>query len=78
LSIGVSRGLRLANAGAAESQRRAFELTLLATVPFVAAFVSVPDVIVRAMFTRGAFTSAVATLYARKDTVTPVKASLTA
>jgi putative peptidoglycan lipid II flippase len=88
--------------GAAASQRRAFEFTLLATVPFVAAFLTVPDVIMRAMFVRGAFTaanaanagatlaayavglipfvlirSAVATFYARKDTATPVKASLT-
>jgi putative peptidoglycan lipid II flippase len=90
------------DAGAAAAQRRAFEFTLLATVPFVAAFVTVPDVIMRAMFARGAFTkadaasaaatlaayavglipfvtirSAVATFYARKDTATPVKASLT-
>ena len=71
-------------------------------MPFVAAFLAVPDVITRAMFARGAFTkgdaaaagatlaayavglipfvlirSAVATFYARKDTATPVKASLT-
>jgi putative peptidoglycan lipid II flippase len=90
------------DAGAAASQRRAFEFTLLATVPFVAAFVTVPDVIMRAMFARGAFTaadaaaagatlaayaiglipfvmirSAVSAFYARKDTATPVKASLT-
>jgi putative peptidoglycan lipid II flippase len=89
-------------AGAAASQRRAFELTLLTTVPFVAAFVTVPDFIMRAMFARGAFTaadaaaagatlaayavglipfvmirSAVSAFYARKDTATPVKASLT-
>jgi putative peptidoglycan lipid II flippase len=88
--------------GAAASQRRAFEFTLLATVPFVGAFITVPDVIMRAMFARGAFTkgdaaaaavtlaayalglipfvtirSAVAAFYARKDTATPVKASLT-
>jgi putative peptidoglycan lipid II flippase len=88
--------------GAAAAQRRAFELTLLATIPFVAAFVAVPDPIVRAVFVRGAYTtanaaeaaftlgayavglipfvmirSAVATFYARKDTATPVKASLT-
>src|SRR5712675_218625 len=44
--------------GAAASQRRAFEFTLLATVPFVAAFLTVPDVIMRAMFARGAFTTA--------------------
>src|ERR1700716_4311937 len=90
------------DAGAAASQRRAFEFTLLATVPFVAAFVTVPDIIMRAVFLRGAFTgadaaaagatlaayaivlipfvtirSAVSAFYARKDTATPVKASLT-
>jgi putative peptidoglycan lipid II flippase len=90
------------DAGAMASQRRAFEFTLLASVPFVAAFVTVPDVIMRAVFLRGAFTkadaaaagatlaayavglipfvmirSAVAAFYARKDTATPVKASLT-
>src|SRR5436305_1626996 len=92
---------RFASAAAA-SQRRAFEFTLLATVPFVAAFLAVPDVIVRAVFARGAYTradaaaaavtlaayaiglipfvtirSAVSAFYARKDTATPVKASLT-
>ena len=46
------------DAGAAASQRRAFEFTLLATVPFVAAFLTVPDVIVRAVFARGAYTRA--------------------
>jgi len=90
------------HAGAAASQRRAFEFTLLTTVPFVAAFLTVPDAIMRAVFVRGAFTtadaaaaaatlsayavglipfvtirSAVAAFYARKDTATPVKASLT-
>src|SRR6202022_3118369 len=79
-----------------------FEFTLLASVPFVAAFLAVPDVIMRATFARGAFTkadaaaaavklaayaiglipfvtirSAVSAFYARKDTATPVKASLT-
>ncbi len=88
--------------GAMEQQRRAFDYTLLFAVPFVAAFLAVPDVITRAMFARGAFTkgdaaaagatlaayavglvpfvlirSAVATFYARKNTSTPVKASLT-
>jgi putative peptidoglycan lipid II flippase len=88
--------------GAMASQRRAFEFTLLFSVPFVAAFLTVPDIIMRAMFARGAFTkadaaaaaatlaayavglipfvlirSAVATFYARKDTATPMKASLT-
>src|SRR3954466_9912974 len=42
--------------GAAVSQRRAFDLTLLLSVPFVAAFTAVPDTIMRAMFARGAFT----------------------
>jgi putative peptidoglycan lipid II flippase len=42
--------------GAAVSQRRAFNFTLLLSVPFVAAFVAVPDAIMRAMFARGAFT----------------------
>jgi putative peptidoglycan lipid II flippase len=90
------------HAGAMEQQRRAFDFTLLFAVPFVAAFLAVPDVITRAMFARGAFTrgdaaaagatlaayavglipfvlirSAVATFYARKNTATPVKASLT-
>src|SRR3984893_17720464 len=89
------------DAGAAAAQRRAFEFTLLATVPFVAAFIAVPDAIMRAVFVRGAFTkadaaaaaatraayaiglipfvtirSAVSAFYARKDTATPVKASL--
>jgi len=88
--------------GAMVSQSRAFDFTLLFSVPFVAAFLAVPDVITRAMFARGAFSkadaaaagatlaayavglipfvmirSAVSTFYARKDTATPVKASLT-
>src|SRR4249919_3637947 len=88
--------------GASAAQRRAFEFSLLFSVPFVAAFLTVPDVIMRAMFARGAFSkadamtagatlaayaiglipfvtirSAVATFYARKDTATPVRASLT-
>jgi putative peptidoglycan lipid II flippase len=90
------------HAGAMEAQRRAFDFTLLFSVPFVAAFLAVPDVVTRAMFARGAFTkgdaaaagatlaayatglipfvlirSAVSTFYARKNTATPVKASLT-
>src|SRR4051795_11777867 len=36
--------------GAAVSQRRAFDFTLLLSVPFVAAFLTVPDIIMRAMF----------------------------
>src|SRR5215510_1374083 len=42
--------------GAATSQRKAFDFTLLLSVPFVAAFIAVPDTIMRAMFARGAFT----------------------
>src|SRR4051794_14759635 len=42
--------------GAAVSQRKAFDFTLLLSVPFVAAFMVVPDTIMRAMFARGAFT----------------------
>ena len=43
--------------GAKAAQRRAFEVTLLSTVPFVAAFLTVPDAIMRAVFVRGAFTA---------------------
>jgi putative peptidoglycan lipid II flippase len=46
------------HAGAASSQRRAFDFTLLFSIPFVAAFLTVPDVIMRAMFARGAFSKA--------------------
>src|ERR1700751_3095249 len=42
--------------GAMEQQRRAFDFTLLFSVPFVAAFLVVPDAVMRAMFARGAFT----------------------
>jgi len=48
-------------AGASASQRQAFDFTLLLSVPFVAAFITVPDVIMRAMFARGAFSKADAT-----------------
>ena len=55
----MSRRLTLGDhEGAMASQRRAFEFTLLFSIPFVAAFVAVPDVIMRAMFARGAFTKA--------------------
>src|SRR5437763_10314764 len=40
------------------SHRRAFDLSLLFSFPFVAAFLTVPDVIMRAMFARGAFSKA--------------------
>src|SRR5579871_1521805 len=42
--------------GANLAQRRAFDFTLLLSVPFVTAFLVVPDVIMRALFARGAFT----------------------
>ena len=45
-------------AGARHSQNRAIELTLLLTVPCLAAFVTVPELIMRALFSRGAFTAA--------------------
>src|SRR3954466_839075 len=45
-------------AGAMASQRRAFDFTLLFSVPFVAAFLTIPDLIMRAMFARGAFSKA--------------------
>lgn len=44
--------------GALASQRRAFDFTLLFSIPFVAAFLTVPDIIMRAMFARGAFSKA--------------------
>src|SRR5437667_10088489 len=43
-------------AGARRAQRRAIELTLLLSIPCVAAFLTVPDLIMRALFARGAFT----------------------
>src|SRR6201996_5711659 len=44
--------------GAHLAQRRAFDFTLLLSVPFVIAFLVVPDQIMRAMFARGAFSKA--------------------
>jgi putative peptidoglycan lipid II flippase len=90
-------------AGARDAQNRAIELTLLLSVPCLVAFLIVPDLIMRALFQRGAFTahdataaamtlaayalglfpfvlirSMTAPFFARGDTATPVKASLTA
>jgi putative peptidoglycan lipid II flippase len=45
-------------AGAHYSQNRAIEFTLILSVPCVAAFLVVPDLIMRALFARGAFTAA--------------------
>ena len=89
--------------GARHAQSRAIELTLLLSIPCVAAFIAIPDLIMRALFMRGAFTAAdahasgltlsayalgllpfvlirsvVAPFFARGDTATPVKASLSA
>jgi putative peptidoglycan lipid II flippase len=44
--------------GARHAQNRAMELTLLLAAPCVVAFLVVPDLLMRALFTRGAFTSA--------------------
>jgi putative peptidoglycan lipid II flippase len=44
--------------GAARAQQRVFNLALLLTIPFLMAFLIVPDVIIRAMFMRGAFSEA--------------------
>src|SRR5438067_2353509 len=46
------------HAGAMASQRRAFDFTLLFSVPFVAAFLTLPDVIMRAMLAGGALSKA--------------------
>jgi putative peptidoglycan lipid II flippase len=43
--------------GASHAQNRAIELTLLLSVPCVVAFLIVPDLIMRALFQRGAFTA---------------------
>jgi putative peptidoglycan lipid II flippase len=45
-------------AGARRAQSHAIELTLLLSVPCVVAFLIVPEQIIRALFARGAFTSA--------------------
>ncbi len=90
-------------AGASHAQNRAIELTLALALPFMVGFLVAPELIMRALFGRGAFTAAdaaaagatlrayalglipfvlirslTATFFARGDTATPVKASLTA
>ncbi len=45
-------------AGARDAQNRAFEFALLLVIPCVVAFVLIPDLIMRALFARGAFTAA--------------------
>src|SRR6476659_2412213 len=44
--------------GAVQSQNRAIEFTLLLSIPCVVAFFVIPDLIMRALFMRGAFTAA--------------------
>jgi putative peptidoglycan lipid II flippase len=44
--------------GASAAQNRAVEFTLLLALPCLAAFLTVPDLIMRALFMRGAFTAA--------------------
>ena len=45
-------------AGAASAQNRAIEFTLLLSIPCLAAFFVIPELIMRALFMRGAFTAA--------------------
>ena len=45
-------------AGAQHAQNRAVEFTLLLAIPCIAAFLAVPELIMRALFMRGAFTAA--------------------
>src|SRR5215471_861766 len=45
-------------AGAKHAQNRAIELTLLLSLPCLVAFLLMPELIMRALFTRGAFTAA--------------------
>lgn len=91
------------DAGARHAQNRAIEFTLLLSIPCLVVFLIIPELIMRALFLRGAFrandaSAAAATLsayalgllpfvlirsmtapfFARGDTATPVKASLTA
>jgi putative peptidoglycan lipid II flippase len=47
--------------GAVHAQNRAIEFTLLLGIPCVAAFFAVPELIMRALFVRGAFTASDAT-----------------
>jgi putative peptidoglycan lipid II flippase len=100
MSARLAKGDR---AGADAAQSRAAVLSLLSTLPFAAAFLIIPDVIMRAIFAHGAFDrtaaelSAVAlaaygaglpafalvrivasTFYARHDTATPARATITA
>jgi putative peptidoglycan lipid II flippase len=52
-------------AGAADAQNRAIEFTLLLAIPCLAAFLVVPELIMRGLFMRGAFTAGDATAAGR-------------
>src|SRR5882757_7501162 len=52
-------------AGAMQAQNRAIELTLLLSIPCIVAFLLIPDLIIRALFMRGAFTAPDATAAGR-------------
>ena len=54
----ASRIAQRDEAGALNAQNRAIEFTLLLSVPCLVAFLLVPDLIMRALFARGAFTAA--------------------
>lgn len=55
MSRQVARG---DEAGANRSQNRAIAISLVASAPFVAAFIAIPDLIVAGLFQRGAFDAA--------------------
>ncbi|MBM6592422.1 murein biosynthesis integral membrane protein MurJ [Microvirga pudoricolor] len=100
----MSRRIAAGDAQAAyAAQNRTVSFTLVIAAPFVVAFMAMPDLIMSALFQRGAFDvaaaqragavlsayavglpaavlirSAVASFYARSDTLTPLIASLTA
>jgi putative peptidoglycan lipid II flippase len=90
-------------AGSDTAQNRSAAMTLLLTLPFAAAFMVIPDTIMRAIFVHGAFDRGAASLaglalaaygaglpamalvrivastfYARHDTATPARATVTA
>jgi len=55
----MSRRLAAGDAtGAMHAQNRAVEFTLMMAIPCVAAFFVIPELIMRALFVRGAFTAA--------------------
>jgi putative peptidoglycan lipid II flippase len=55
----MSRRLAIGDrAGATNAQNRAIEFTLLLSIPCLAAFFAIPELLMRALFMRGAFTAA--------------------